>query len=284
MTYSVRNIAIAVVMALAAAAAVLIYTSSYRQSVEHSQTRVSVLVAVRDIPAGTPAAAAAASMALKPVLVADEVPGALQSTTGLGATVATQTIYAGQQVINASFQQASTQALALQLSKNMRAVEVNANAADGMLDVLRPGDHIDIFATFHVNTDAPHLEANGQRWFARRLLTDVKVLAVPAAAKASGGLGGGANSGPQQVTLEVSQADVTKLVFAESAGISSNGSSGGGVELWYVMRPTDSQAADMPVTIETFESMIAGANELPNAPSAAEIQSKILNPNPKLGG
>ena len=42
MTYNVRNIAIALVMAIAAAAAVLVYTTSYRQSVTRGQKRVEV--------------------------------------------------------------------------------------------------------------------------------------------------------------------------------------------------------------------------------------------------
>ena len=38
MTYNVRNIAIAMVMAIAAAAVVLIYTTSYRQSVTRARS------------------------------------------------------------------------------------------------------------------------------------------------------------------------------------------------------------------------------------------------------
>src|ERR1043165_272711 len=94
-TYNVRNIAIAVVMAIAAAAVVLVYTTSYRQSVTKGQKRVDVMVASRDIGAGTPADEAAGAMVLTSVLSDDKAPGALATSAGLEGKVATRDIVAG---------------------------------------------------------------------------------------------------------------------------------------------------------------------------------------------
>ena len=55
MNYSIRNLVIAGGLAIAAIAAVLIYTSNVQQAAKQGQARVSVLVAQVDIPAGTPA-------------------------------------------------------------------------------------------------------------------------------------------------------------------------------------------------------------------------------------
>ena len=127
MTYNVRNIAIAVVMAVAAAAVVLIYTTSYRQSVTKGQKRVDVMVASRDIVAGTPAEEASGAMVLTSVLADDKAPGALSTTAGLDGKVAAQTIYAGQQVVAAAFGTSTTQAASLQITKDERAVRVTVS-------------------------------------------------------------------------------------------------------------------------------------------------------------
>ena len=51
MNYSIRNLVIAGGLAIAAIAAVLIYTSNVQQAAKQGQARVSVLVAQVDIPA-----------------------------------------------------------------------------------------------------------------------------------------------------------------------------------------------------------------------------------------
>ena len=55
MNYSIRNLVIAGGLAIAAIAAVLIYTSNVQQAAKEGQARVKVMVAQVDIPAGTPA-------------------------------------------------------------------------------------------------------------------------------------------------------------------------------------------------------------------------------------
>ena len=148
MTYNVRNIAIAIVMAIAAAAVVLVYTTSYRQSVTRGQKRVDVMVASRDIVAGTPAEEASGAMVLTSVLADDKAPGALSTTAGLEGKVTGQTIYAGQQVVAATFG-TSTDAGAAAADHEGRARDPR--------DVRRrrrrhdrrgqAGDYVDVFAT-----------------------------------------------------------------------------------------------------------------------------------------
>jgi Flp pilus assembly protein CpaB len=281
-TYNVRNIAIALVLAIAAAAVVLVYTTSYRQSVTKGQKRVDVMVASRDIVAGTPAEEAAGAMVLSSVLSDDKAPGALSTTAGLEGKVAAQTIYAGQQVVAAAFGTSTTQAPALQITKDERAVNVTIQRDAGMIGDVKAGDYVDIFATIFMNggddnengkLHAPgepnrlHAETGSARVFTRRLLTKVRVLAVPEDdTKVKGGLakgGGGKNDG-LIVTLAVSQSDAAKIAFTQTAPDTA--------KLWFVVRPPEAVAQDQPLTIETIESMLADGE------SPAELKKKYAKP------
>jgi len=279
-TYNVRNIAIAVVMAIAAAAVVLIYTTSYRQSVTKGQKRVDVMVASRDIVAGTPAEEAAGAMVLTSVLSDDKAPGALSTTAGLDGKVAAQTVYAGQQVVAAAFGTSTTQAPALQITKDERAVNVTVQRDSGMIGDVKAGDFIDVFATIltgddgGVNPDAAtasgtpnttgkgtHLDTGSGRIFTRRLLTKVRVLAVPEdESKVKGGLAKGAKTDEMIVTLAVSQSDAAKIAFTQTAPDTA--------KLWFAVRPPEAVAQDQPLTIETIESMLADGE------SPAELKKK----------
>jgi pilus assembly protein CpaB len=257
--YSVRNIAISIVMAIAAALAVLVYTTSYKQSVTHGQERIKVLVATRDIPAGTPGEDAGGGMRLQEVLASDRAPGALTSTGGLAGKVAAQTIYAGEQVVAATFQPPTTQAPSLQLARTERAVRVNCDRASCVLGQVKPGDHVDVFGTFKVKDP---LGTDAQ--VTRLLLPDVRVLEVPAEDKKKG-LSSGPADKQDQVMLAVDQKTAAKLAYLE--GLGQNG--GGGGQIWLALRPPDAAAQEQPVAPQTLESMLL--DDLPDAQVKALI-------------
>ena len=54
MTYRVRNIAVAVGLALLAAVLTTFYVTNYKRHVRNSESTVTVYTAKRDIPQGTP--------------------------------------------------------------------------------------------------------------------------------------------------------------------------------------------------------------------------------------
>ena len=58
MTYRLRNITIAIALALVAALLTSFYVSNYQRNVRADETNVAVWVAARDIPAGTTGAGA----------------------------------------------------------------------------------------------------------------------------------------------------------------------------------------------------------------------------------
>ena len=270
MTYSVRNIAIAVVMAIAAAAAVLVYTTSYRQSVTRGQQRVKVMVATRDIPAGTPIDQALTGLQLTSILSDDKTPGALTSTAGLTGKVAAQTIYTGQQVVAAVFAEPSTQAAPLQIAKNERAVRIVCSPDPScLLGDVQAGDKVDVFATIKVKPAG----AQEDYLVSRLLVAGVRVIAVPAVAVKKTGLSsGGLGAGKQTVMIAVDQRVATKFTWAEGAGDQ-------GAQLWLAVRPPDASAEDESTVVETVNSMIF--DNL--TPSEITKLQAVLTPPTKAG-
>src|SRR6266508_5648083 len=98
MTYRIRNIVLAVVLAALAALMVSFYVTNYKRHVQQGEDHVTVWVAARDIPAGTPGSEATAMLAQKQVTKAAVVPGAVAGKDDIKNLVASQKTYAGEQV------------------------------------------------------------------------------------------------------------------------------------------------------------------------------------------
>ncbi len=247
MTYSVRNIAIAVVLAIAAAAAVLVYTTSYRQSITKGQARVNVLVATRDIPAGTPFAQAQDALKLTAILADDKTPGALTAIDGMAGKVASQTVFAGQQVVAAVFAVSTTQAPALSLSKTERAVRVLCTPDPScLIGDIKAGDKVDVFETVNVKIEGQQID----HLVSRVLMQGVRVLDVPDPAKPkTGGISTGTANAKSSVLLAVDQRFAAKLTWL--SGVNNNGG-----QIWLAVRPPDSSAQDTPTGVETLGSMV----------------------------
>ncbi len=88
MTYNVRNIAIALVLAAVAAFLVIAYTGDVKKQAKSQQETIGVLKAATDIPAGTSAEEAISSGKLKveQVVQQDEIPLALHKESELDGT------------------------------------------------------------------------------------------------------------------------------------------------------------------------------------------------------
>ncbi|MGZ4382335.1 MAG: hypothetical protein ACXVZ3_13045, partial [Gaiellaceae bacterium] len=69
MTYRVRNIGIAVALAVLAALMISYYVTNYKRHVQHGASDVSVLVATKDIPVGTPGAEVVSGHMLRTISV-----------------------------------------------------------------------------------------------------------------------------------------------------------------------------------------------------------------------
>src|SRR5256714_8558498 len=103
MTYRVRNIGIAVALAVVAALLTSFYVTNYKRHVQRGEDHVTVLVAKRDIPQGT--SGSDASSLLRPVEVPRRsvVPGAITGPDEISNLVASQQTFQGEQVTTRRF-------------------------------------------------------------------------------------------------------------------------------------------------------------------------------------
>src|SRR5712691_739375 len=98
MTYRVKNIGIAVILAAFAGLLTIFYVANYKRHVQHGESNVSVLVAARDIPAGTTGSEVVGQHLLQTESIARRtvVPGAISNSDQLNNLVVTKDILRGE--------------------------------------------------------------------------------------------------------------------------------------------------------------------------------------------
>ncbi|MBA2460872.1 MAG: Flp pilus assembly protein CpaB [Actinobacteria bacterium] len=204
MTYRLRNILVAVALALVAALLTSFYVTNYQRNVRSDETNVSVFVAARDIPVGT----AGADLARMGLLEKSEivrrtvVPGAISNPGQLSELVAVQPVYSGEQVSTRRFATPAERGIRAQIKGTMRAIQVPGDSNQLLSGTLRAGDRIDVVASIK-------LGGNAEVYATRIVLRDIEVL------KAAAGVGGSTklastNDG-LSVLLAVTDTQVQKL-------------------------------------------------------------------------
>src|SRR5205814_4977813 len=143
------TIVIGVAAAVLAAILLLVYLSHYRSSVKGSTEPVTVLVAKRLIPKGTPGS----SIAQQNSFVVTTIPkgqlkvGAISDPAVLQGTVTAADVYPNQQLTTSDFTTTSVGALASQLSGKWRAIPLpTLDAAHGLPPDTQAADHVDDYA------------------------------------------------------------------------------------------------------------------------------------------
>lgn len=189
MTYSARNLIVAMALALAAALLVGLYVSNYKRSVEHSQQHVTVYVAAKPIPAGTSGADAVSKGYLKQsqVLRQNVVPGAISSPDQLKPLVAAQDVFPGEQVSLSRFSNVAQHGIRGFLRGNMRAVQIAGDANQTLAGTLQTGDRVDVVANIKQ-------DPNGGKFVDRVVLRNLKVLRTSGSTTASANLSSSSGS------------------------------------------------------------------------------------------
>jgi Flp pilus assembly protein CpaB len=202
MTYRIRNIAIAIALALTAALLTTFYVSNYKRNVQRGQATVRVWVAARDLPAGTTGAAAVKQHLLEPQDIARRtvVPGAISQPDQIDKLVATERVFAGEQVTLRRFGSASERGLRGELTGTMRAIAVPGDGNQLLAGILRAGDHVDVVANIGVN-QSDHAT--------RIVLRDIEVLQAPDAPKVDQRVNGATAS----ALLAIRDTQVQRLFF-----------------------------------------------------------------------
>lgn len=152
MTYRLRNIAVAVGLALVAALLTTFYVANYKRHVQQSEATVKVFVAKRDIPSGTPGTDLAAHGWLTTADVAQRtvVPGAITNPQQIVSLISSQDIYAGEQITVRRFANRAELGVRSQLHGTFRAVSVPGSADQLLAGTLRDGDHVDVVASIKI--------------------------------------------------------------------------------------------------------------------------------------
>jgi len=154
MNYRVKNIGIAVALAALAAILTSVYVVNYKRHVQHGEDKVTVLVAARDIPAGTSGAEIIDQKMLKEQTVPRKaiVAGAISSPDQLSQYIATQDVFEGEQVSTRRFSPPREQGIRAQIKGTQRAYQVEGDQHQLLAGTLKAGDHVDVAASWEVTT------------------------------------------------------------------------------------------------------------------------------------
>jgi pilus assembly protein CpaB len=174
MSYRLRNIGIAVALAVLAALLTIFYVTNYKRSVQSGEELVPVYVAAGEVSVGTSGSEVTDRNLLKPVEVARRsvVPGAISEPSQIQQLVATERIYEGEQVTLNRFKPLGEQGVRAQLKGRLRAVQLPGSEAQLLVGTVQTGDRVDVIGSLEPQ--------NGQRGATTRVfLRDVLVLQAP---------------------------------------------------------------------------------------------------------
>jgi Flp pilus assembly protein CpaB len=170
-----RNLMLPVGLAVLAVVLIGIYIVSYRNSVTNGAELVKVLVAARDIPAGTKGSAVAGGGYLKTQTVPRRavVPGSVVSGAPLTSLVSTDPIYKGEQITLRQFGPIAQAGIFAKFSGKQRAVALLGEPTQLLDGTLSDGDRVDVVAT------AKYTSFGLQRATSRVVLRNLLVLEAP---------------------------------------------------------------------------------------------------------
>jgi Flp pilus assembly protein CpaB len=252
MTYRVRNIVIAVVLAALAALMTSYYVTNYKRHVQQGEKHVQVYVASQDIPAGTSGADAVSMLKRKAVTQNAVAPGAISKPEEIKQKIASQRIYAGEQVTVNRFASVSQSGVQGSLKGTLRAYEIAGSANQVLAGILKVGDHVDVVANFRYKLAS---QASSSLTYAatKIVLRNLKVLRAPSAPGAASKLGTSFDA-KYQVVLAVTDNQSQKLLFATHN--SDEAASGGGEPGWWLELRPNLNPADSPGSLETLTTML----------------------------
>jgi Flp pilus assembly protein CpaB len=244
----IRNVGVALVLAVVAAALVALYVTNYRKSVQNGAKFATVYVASDDIPSGTIGAQVAAGKFITTESVPKHsiIPGAISSPKQVSNLVAAEEIFKGQQISVRAFRPATQQGVFAQFSGNLRAMMLPGDANQLLYGTLKAGDHVDLVVNIHYKVVESLAQSSNStsRVASRVVLRNILVLQAPQSTS-------GASTGSYAAMLALTDSQTQKLFFAMKNG-----------DWTLVLRPTNNPA-DSPDSVETIESMLGDGLKVP---------------------
>jgi Flp pilus assembly protein CpaB len=211
MTYRVKNIAIAVALAALAAILTSVYVVNYKRHVQHGEGKVTVLVAARDIPAGTSGADVVDQHMLKQETVPRKavVAGAISSPGQLSNYVATEDVFEGEQVTTRRFAPPKEQGIRSLIKGTQRAYEVSGDPHQLLAGTLKAGDHVDVVGIWNDPDSKTH-------HVSRVIIRNVLVLKAPDGAAANTPVTSAQDEASAQ--LRLTDAQTLKMQWIQEVG------------------------------------------------------------------
>ena len=248
MTYLVRNIVIAVVLAALAALMTSYYVTNYKRHVQQGEKHVQVYVASQDIPAGTAGTDAVGMLKRKTVTRTGVAPGAISSPKEIKTKIASQRIFAGEQVTVNRFSSVSQAGIQGSLKGTLRGYQISGTPNQVLAGILKQGDHVDVVANFSYKLGSSTLDFAATRIVLRNL----KVLRAPQGPGTASKLGGSSDQ-KYPIVLAVTDNQSQKLMFATHNTSEEN--TGGEPGWWLELRP-NLNPSDSPGSVETISTML----------------------------
>lgn len=237
----------ALVVGLIAAYAAWAYLESARTTVQAQAKPVEVLVAVQDIPRGTPIEEIISRKMAERQLIPSRfvAAGAISSAAKVEGQVLANALTKREQLTTARFQFPTDAGLAYSVPAEYVALSVPVDESHGLAGLVKPGDQVVVIATLNPTQDAAVTVV---------LVPKARVLAVnrsvgierqqnTAQAQSSPNLTGGAaeSSTPKTVTVALALTDAAKCVLASEKG-----------KIWFALLPaaatTSAPTATGPMT------------------------------------
>jgi pilus assembly protein CpaB len=254
MTYRLRNIAIAVALAVLAAMIVSFYVKQQKEDLQRGQTLTAVYVAKEDIPSGTAGADVAGMLTRVEVAKEAVAPGAIVRPEDLEGKVSSEKIYANEQITLLRFSNPTEQGVRAQLSGTLRAIQVAGDEHQLLAGTLRDGDRVDVVGSWNVPESA-------KNHFSRTILRDILVVQAALTSEVSKRLN--AESDDKFVLLALTDAQAQKLFW-----IMKNGD-------WSLeLRPTK-DPADSPESAEKDYTLLADGLTPPQLAAIAAARASV---------
>ncbi len=233
------HVAAALGLALLAVTLTTFYVTNYKRHVQQGEAHVTVLVAAKDIPADTPGTQILSHHLLTKQTVSRRavVPGAISSPEQIRNLIATQPVYAGEQVTTRRFGTPSQRGVRAQIAGNERAFQLPGDTNQLLAGTLRNGDHVDVVATWQ-------FPEGGSHHVSRVVLRGLLVLAAPTApAKAASGLSPTSQNFSTQLAVTDAQSQKLELILANAQ--------------WRLELRPPAGSADSPGSVDTSGTMVA---------------------------
>jgi len=220
-------VAIAIVLAVAAAAAVILYTQGVKEDARRGGNLTSVIVSTQEIPANQQLDPLIEDGIFSEIQVPGTalVGGAVTDLEQLRGITTTTPILANEQISTSRLSTAEERPNLVGVSEGHVGVAVELDAPQGGIGNIQPGDQVQVFATYtgvtvipgtlrqlinSAGTNVPKVDVPD---FTLTLIPDVRVLRIqnPSVDTETGR----SDSSRIQVTLDLEPQDAQNLVFAQ---------------------------------------------------------------------